>query len=150
MYRTRVQEPEESQGRAPHTLAIIISTSSMISRLSEMGFSQKMALPALAAAMIWPACWSVGEQITTASTSGSLMSCYVAAPPPVRPNRRHKRDIKHVISRNPSQTFRSMELRYTQVFETESGLNSDARGQCKAFASRSRDSHHIQGRVQTT
>lgn len=51
-----------------------IHTSSMISRLREMGFSQKIIFPALAAAMICPACWSVGEQITTASTSASLMS----------------------------------------------------------------------------
>lgn len=48
----------------------------MISRLREMGFSQKIILPALAAAMICPACWSVGEQITTASTSGSVISCH--------------------------------------------------------------------------
>jgi hypothetical protein len=31
-------------------------TSSMMSRFSEMGFSQKMALPARAASMIWVAC----------------------------------------------------------------------------------------------
>lgn len=56
-------------------IELYLHTSSMISRLREMGFSQKIALPAFAAAMICPACWSVGEQMTTASTSGSLMSC---------------------------------------------------------------------------
>lgn len=63
---------------SPSNIRTHTATSSMISRLREIGFSQKIALPALAAATIWPACWSVGEQITTASTSGSLISYYRA------------------------------------------------------------------------
>ncbi len=76
-----VRQVQQKKGSTCDTLTRmrrhVLHTSSMISRLREMGFSQKIIFPALAAAMICPACWSVGEQITTASTSASLMSCAI-------------------------------------------------------------------------
>src|SRR4051794_21282660 len=56
---------------AASTAASARSTSA---RSSDTGFSQKIALPAPAAATISSACVSVGEQMATASTSGALSS----------------------------------------------------------------------------
>src|SRR5579875_1806620 len=53
-------------------LAIAWSARSTSPRSSEIGFSQKIALPASAAATMRSGCVDVGEQIPTASTPGSV------------------------------------------------------------------------------
>lgn len=50
--RAGIKQPNKAMG-----VCRTWQTSSMISRLSEMGFSQKMAFPARDASMIWLACW---------------------------------------------------------------------------------------------